>query len=117
MVNQVNNNMMNSMAPMGAAPQTTMSMGMAPQTGFGGVQPMSGAPMGGASMGGAPMGGATMSAAPMGGGAMAPMSLGGGAGMMAPGTPTSSTNNAANAMPATADPFASLGALTGIAPK
>ena len=93
MVNQVNNNMMNSMAPMGAAPQTTMSMGMAPQTGFGGVQPMGGAPMGGAPMGGAPMG-----AAPMGGGAMAPMSLGGGAGMMAPGTPTSSTNNAANAM-------------------
>merc|ERR1711892_1068227 len=69
---------MNSMAPMGAAPQTTMSMGMAPQTGFGGVQPMGGAPMGGA-----PMGGATMGAAPMGGGA----------GMMAPGTPTSSTNN------------------------
>merc|ERR1712106_223637 len=72
---------------------------------------------GGAPMGGVPMGGAPMGAAPMGGGAMAPMSLGGGAGMMAPGTPTSSTNNAANAMPATADPFASLGALTGIAPK
>merc|ERR1739838_225142 len=35
MVNQVSNNMMNSMAPMGAAPQPTMSMG----GGFGAAQP------------------------------------------------------------------------------
>ena len=80
MVNQVSNNMMNSMAPMGAAPQTTMSMGMQPQAGFGGVPPMGSAP----------------AAAPMNVGAMAPMSPG--AGMMAPATPTSSVNNAANAM-------------------
>ena len=95
MVNQVSNNMMNSMAPMGGAPQTTMSMG-----GFGGApaaQPQSafaGAPAAtpgfGGAMGG--MGQQPVAQPAMGAGLMAPMAT--------PTTPTSptSTSNAANAM-------------------
>ena len=83
MVNQVSNNMMNSMAPMGAAPQPTMSMG----GGFGAAQPTAQPSVGGFGGMGAPP-----AAAPMnGGGLMAPMGT-----PTSPATPTSS--NTANAM-------------------
>ena len=100
MVNQVSNNMMNSMAPMGGAPQTTMSMGgfggapaATPQSAFGAAPaatPQAG--FGGAMGGSGAMGQPPAAQPAMGGGLMAPMAT--------PTSPTSptSTSNAANAM-------------------
>jgi len=111
MVNNVTNNVMGqmgSMPPMGGAPP----MGASPAGGMmGGMGGMGGmaqpAQMGGMTSTPA-MSTPTMSATPS---AMSPMSP-----MGAP-TPSSSGSNTANAMGGKSDPFASLGALTGIAPK
>lgn len=110
MVNSVASNMMGqmgSMPPMGGAP----TMGGAPAGGMmGGMGGMGGmappAQMGGMTTPTPAMSTPTMSATP----AMSPMSP-------MSGAPSSSGSNTANAMGGKSDPFASLGALTGIAPK
>merc|ERR1711936_1288046 len=95
MVNQTVNNGMAGINNMQAAGMQSQGMN---QGGFGNMQAPMASPMGGAAQ-------------------MSPMST------MAPpmsstqAAPSANSNNTANAMPTKSDPFASLGALTGIAPK
>lgn len=116
MVNSVSNNMMGQMSsmpsmggapPMGGAQVGGMMGGMGGIGGMGGMGGMAPpAQMGGMTAPTQAMSTPTMSATP----AMSPMSP-------MSGAPSSSGSNTANAMGGKSDPFASLGALTGIAPK